>query len=110
MLKNQYLVTHNHSHQRDESEDRGEAEGTIHQSEANQRTRRHQSQGHHADGGDTISLEVEQQEEEHNDLCIGDALKDLWQGRRILSRRPPQYERPAVVQSPPASRGQSFFQ
>ena len=66
MLKDENLVTHNHSHQRDESEDRGKSEGAIHQSETYQRTRRHQSQGHHTDDGDAVPLEVEQQEEEHN--------------------------------------------
>ncbi len=79
MLEDENLVTHNHSHQRDESEDGGKAQGAVHQSETNQRTRCHQSQGHHTDGGDAIPLEVEQQEEKHDDLRNGNTTKDLWQ-------------------------------
>ena len=79
MLKDENLVTHNHSHQRDESEDRGESECAVHQSETYQRTGCHQSQGHHTDDGDAVSLEVEQQEEEHDDLRNGNTAKDLRQ-------------------------------
>ena len=80
MLENKYLVTHNHSHQGDESEDRSQAEGAIHQSETNKRTGNHQRQSHHTYGCDTVFLEVEQQEEEYDNLCDDDATEDLWQG------------------------------
>ena len=80
VLENQDFVTHNHSHQRDESEDRGQTKGAIHQSETNERSRNHQSQSCHTNGGNTILLEVEQQEEVHDDQCNGDATNNLRHG------------------------------
>ena len=80
MLEDQDLVTHDHSHQRDESEDGGQTQGTIHHAEAYQRTRDHQGEGHHTDEGDAVLLEVEEQEEEDDDHGYRDAADNLGHG------------------------------
>ena len=77
MLENQNLVTHNHTHQRDESKDRGKSQGTVHQSKTYQCPRNHQGQCNHTDSGYTILLEIEQQEEEHDDHRNGNTTDNL---------------------------------
>ena len=84
MLEDENLVTHDHSHQRDDTHDRGESEGAPHQSQANQCTRHHQSQGGDADQADAILLEVEQQEEENDDLGDSHAAEYLRQCLSIV--------------------------
>ena len=66
VLKNQDFITHNHSHQRNKSEDRSQSQCTIHQSETYQGTRNHQCKCRHTNSGNAILLEIEQQEEEYN--------------------------------------------
>ena len=80
MLEDENLVTHDHSHQRDESEDGGQAEGAVHQSKTDERTGNHQRESSHADQRDAVFLEVEQQEEEHDNLCNHDAADNLGHG------------------------------
>ena len=80
MLEDEDLVTHDHSHKGDESEDGGQSQSTVHQSETYQRTRDHQGKSHHADEGDAVFLEVEEQEEEHDDHRNRDAADNLGHG------------------------------
>ena len=80
MFEDEYLVAHDYSHQRDEAEDGGETQVAVHQSQANERTWYHQSQGCHTDCSNTIFLEIEKQEEENDDQGNDDAAENLRQG------------------------------
>ena len=84
MLKDENFVAHNHSHERDESHDGGESQGAVHESQTDERAGEHQSKRRHAHGGDAIFLEVEQEEEEHDNHRDGNAASDLRHGFAVV--------------------------
>ena len=84
MFEDQDLVTHNHSHQGNNTHDGCKTEGAVHQGQANEHTRQHQSEGSDTDKTDTVFLEVEEQEEEDDDHGNGHTSEDLRQGLSII--------------------------
>ena len=80
MLEDQNFVTHNHSHQRDEAEDGGQTECTVHESQADECSRYHQCESSHTYQCDAVLLEVEEQEEEHDNHCNRDTADNLRHG------------------------------
>ena len=81
MFKDENLVTHDHSHQRDDTHHRGKTQRTVHQPQTDKCTRNHESKSSNANECDTILLKVEQQEEEHDNHRYGNATKNL--GNRL---------------------------
>ena len=84
MLEYQDFVAHNHSHQRDDTHDGGQTQRAVHESQADECARNHQSQGCNADGCDAILLEVEQQEEENDDHGDGHTTENLRHGLGVV--------------------------
>ena len=86
MLEDEDLVAHDHTHERDDTHDRRQAQHTVHQGQADEAAGQHQPEGGDAEGADAEALEIEQQEEENDDHRDGYAAEDLRQGLGVVFR------------------------
>ena len=84
MFEDKYLVTHNHSHQCDDTHHGGKSQRAVHQPKTYKGTRNHESEGGDADQRDAVLLEVEQQEEEHDNHRDGYTTENLRQRLLIV--------------------------
>ena len=79
MFEDKDFITHDNTHQSDKSEDRGKSQGTVHQTQTDECTWNHQCESDHTNCGDTVFLEIEEQEEKYDNQRNGKATKNLWQ-------------------------------
>ena len=86
MLEDENLVAHDDTHERDETEDAGQADGNVGDAQTYHGSRQTEQDGYHAEGCQTEAPEVEEQEEENDDQRNGKARNDVGHCLQVLFR------------------------